>query len=194
MSGPKGESLAESQNEQRLSLLMRKVQEGDFDSYSALLLEVQVMVESYVKNSFYRFRNQVVDGHQQDLVQDILLALHTKRHTYDPSQYFLPWVYAISRYKVIDFLRTSKRRNAHVELDEEELVDHSALIENVPATIDTAAMLKTLPEKQRKILEMVKLEGLSIAEAAKRTGFSQSDIKITIHRAIKTLQSNLKRQ
>jgi len=145
----------------------------------------------YVENSFARF-GLAGSGGQEDVLQEILLAVHTKRHTYDPERFFLPWMYAMARYKVIDHLRKNKvSLRATISLDDELENIETLMVFESTADLDIEALCETLPEKQRNVLKLVKIEGLSVEEAAKRTGYSASDIKVTVHRAIKALQEKV---
>jgi RNA polymerase sigma-70 factor (ECF subfamily) len=181
-----------SQDEQELSAWMRLAQQGDAQAYSRLLARVNAMLVTFVRNTLQRRASWAAQS-ADDIVQEVLLGLHAKRHTYDPGQRFLPWFYAIARYKIIDALRAQSRRRADVELDEELVAGLGA--DDGPASlagVDARALIDGLPEKQREVLTLVKLEGLSVREAAARTGYSASDIKVTVHRAIKSLQKRLR--
>jgi RNA polymerase sigma-70 factor (ECF subfamily) len=134
---------------------------------------------------------------EEDVVQDVLLAIHGKRDTYDPSLFFLPWFYAIVRYKVIDFGR-SLRRSKSESFDETKMSPEDQLGEiefsrdRAGDQLDLNGELQKLPRKQREILTLAKLEGLSLEEISIQTGFSISDVKVNVHRAIKSLRKNLK--
>ena len=175
-----------------LSNLMRQAQGGDSESYKKLLFKVREILARYIRNSLARFRLSSTDS-AEDLIQEALIAIHQKRGTYDSQQPFLPWMYAIARYKVIDHLRKSKfEMNSVVSLDDElENVEAIAAFDEQPS-FEVDGWIEALPEKQKKVLLLVKVEGLSIGEAAAKTGFSVSDIKVTVHRAIKTLQEKAK--
>ncbi|MBX9747589.1 MAG: sigma-70 family RNA polymerase sigma factor [Hyphomonadaceae bacterium] len=119
-------------------------------------------------------------------MQETLVALHTRRDSYDPNYPLTAWMYAIARYRLIDFLRRAKHR-ATSPIDGLEIGDADPEIEASDARRDVAALLGRLPEKQRRAIQLVKLEEKSVREAAEETGFSESDIKISIHRGLKTL-------
>jgi RNA polymerase sigma-70 factor (ECF subfamily) len=110
---------------------------------------------------------------------------------FDPTQKLLGWVYAIARYRMIDRWRHTKRRGQELPIDDFEHVlqarDHLA---GDPVR-DVAKLLATLPDKQRLAIELVKLKDMSIAEAAVASGLSASDIKISIHRGLKTLMARV---
>lgn len=187
------DSLENSADEKRLSELMRKAQSGDSNSYRTLLLEIEKMISSFVKNSFFRLGLGGTDD-WKDVVQEILLSIHSKRATYDPDCCFLPWLYSIARYKVIDHTRAVRRASKFMdlELDMVELDVVHPVVEEPTTNHDLQTLFDNLPQKQREILELVKIQGLTIAEVAIRTGLSHSDIKVTVHRAIKVLRKRLK--
>ena len=183
-----------SNDERELSRLMKLSQAGDSESYKLLLTRLQTMLTKCVENSFYRFGMKSTGG-QEDVVQEIMIAIHTKRANYDPEQFFLPWMYAIARYKIIDFSRKNKvlfRRT--VSLDDELSNLEMIFSHDLGTSRDVEVLLKLLPEKQSDVLKLVKLEGLSIEEASQKTGYSPSDIKVTVHRALKTLQEKMEGQ
>jgi RNA polymerase sigma-70 factor, ECF subfamily len=125
----------------------------------------------------------------ENLVQEALIAVHTRRHTYDPTQLLTPWVYAIARYKLIDHLRQSQSTLTNVPIE-----DASEIIaaDGEPATesnLDLNKLLARLPDKVRLAIQYVKIEGLSVVEAAARCGISESAIKTNVHRGLKELST-----
>lgn len=184
--------LDRSQDEIELSSLMTKSQAGDSDSYKRLLIRINEMLGKYVQHSFLTLGLASTGGHE-DVVQEILLAIHAKRNSFDPDQYFLPWMYAISRYKIIDYLRKNgERLKSSVSIDD-ELENLEVVMSNeIGSRLDLVALCDSLPPKQKEVIRLVKIEGLSISETAARTGYSVSDIKISVHRALKTLKQQIK--
>ncbi len=172
-----------------LDALMRASQSGDARAHRALLQHLSVRLRSYFRS---RLRRCGAGPDQaEDLVQDTLLALHTRRHTYDGSAPVLAWTYGIARYKLADHLRLHARTMRNVHIDEvDDLAD-----EDRYAAADTSRelhrALATLPQKLRLPIEYVKIEGLSIAEAAARMGMSDAAVKIGIHRGMKKLAAVL---
>jgi RNA polymerase sigma-70 factor (ECF subfamily) len=115
------------------------------------------------------------------------MAVHTRRHTYDRRQPFTPWVFAIARNKYVDYLRRTK---ASMRIDPVEHVEEITAHEDhaaVESTIDLDTLLARLTPKARQAIQYVKLEGLSVKEAAARTGMSPSAIKVSVHRGLKAL-------
>lgn len=156
--------------------------DGDARAYHAFLHDLARFLRAYLRGRLVRLPDDV-----EDLVQETLLAVHNQRHTYDPSQPLTAWVHAIARYKMVDLLRRrSVREDLHEPLDE-EAVFAASTDEARDARRDLAALLDQLPDRYRLPIRLVKLEGLSVAEAAQRTGMSESAIKIGIHRGLKKL-------
>jgi RNA polymerase sigma-70 factor, ECF subfamily len=155
---------------------------GDSSAQSQLLHALAGRLRAY-------FRGRGLEmADAEDLVQETLIAIHTKRAMYDPGQPLLGWVYAIARYRLIDRYRREKRRGVQVPVEDWQ----DALAGDAPEagdpSRDVARLMASLPEKQRRSIELVKLQEKSVAEAATLTGWSQSDIKISIFRGMKLLQ------
>ena len=160
--------------------LMRLSQKGDRQAYTVLLTEAQRWLERYL-------RHRCPPTQLDDLVQEVLMALHRKRATYDPARPFLPWLAAIARYRWVDYLRKIYR-SAEDELGDHDVAQDSEE-EAVMARMSLERMFVHLPDKQSEVIELCKIEGLSIAEAAERTGQSESAVKVNIHRGLKKLSA-----
>lgn len=163
------------------SLLVRGLA-GDGASYHAFLKDLSGFLRAYLRGRLARIPDEV-----EDLVQETLLAVHNQRHTYDPGQPLTAWVHAIARYKMIDLLRRRAGREAlHEPLDDDALFaasDEGAR----EARRDLAVLLGQLPDRHRLPILRVKIEGMSVAEAARVTGMSESAVKVGIHRGLKAL-------
>jgi RNA polymerase sigma-70 factor (ECF subfamily) len=168
-------------DEAHLKALALRGMAGDAAAQRAFLTEAAALLRPYFRN---RLRGRAEDA--EDLVQETLVALHTRRDSYDPSYPLTAWLYAIARYRLIDFLRRAKLR-AHASLDGFDPGEADPEYEASDARRDVAALLERLPEKQRTAIRLVKLEEKSVREASNATGLSESDIKISIHRGLKTL-------
>ena len=172
-------------HEIELKALMLAGLDGNAASYRALLDRLSRRLRAYYKSKLARIERGAAEA--EDLVQEAILAIHLKRHTYDPVEPLTPWVHAIARYKLIDFLRRTRSSLADVPIDEADQV--MAHDDNVDAesTLDLKRLMQRLPEKMRCSIAAVKLEGQSIAEAADRCGISESGVKVNIHRGLKAL-------
>lgn len=175
-----GQMTTAPDTEARLKPLMLAALAGDKASYRALLGDLGVHLKRYFAR---RLANPAA---ADDLVQDTLLAIHTRRETYDPTQPFTAWVHAIARYKLIDYFRRSKLR-ATLPLEDDVAVFAADDAGSATDRRDVEAALSTIPGRPAELIRQVKLEGASIAEAAARTGMSESAVKVAIHRGLKAL-------
>lgn len=175
-----------SQNEHRLKALMLRALEGEAAAEAELLRALAGHLRAY-------FARQLGDAADvEDLVQESLIAVHLKRHTYDATRAFTPWAYAVARYKLIDhFRRSGARREVPLE-KAEALFEESDPIART-ARQELARLLGRLPARQQRVLEDVKLEGLSVEEASRRRGMSVSAVKVNIHRGVKAMARSINR-
>ena len=109
----------------------------------------------------------------EDLLQETLIALHTRRHTYDRSQLLTPWVYAIARYRLVDYLRRAKASAGDVPVEEAPELSAGDDASVVDSELDLQKLMSQLAPKTRRAIQMVKLDGLSVSEAAARSGMSE---------------------
>jgi RNA polymerase sigma-70 factor, ECF subfamily len=168
-------------DEAQLRALLLKGLAGDEAAHRAFLAEAAALLRGYFRN---RLRSSPEDA--EDLVQETLVALHTRRDSYDPAYPLTAWMYAIARYRLIDHLRRARHRN-HAPIDGLDIGGDDPEYAASDAKRDLNTLLDKLPDKQRTAIRLVKLEDKSVREAAALTGFSESDIKISIHRGLKTL-------
>lgn len=162
--------------------LMAAAQGGDASAYHRLLSEAASWLRRYYAR---RLPPAMID----DAIQETLIAVHEKRHTYDPSRPFVAWLAAIARYKWIDALRSLKARPTEVLDDDFPAPDHE---EAMTSAWSLERLLDTLKPAQSKVIRLVKLQGLSIEEASKATGQSTTLVKVNIHRGLKRLTSLLR--
>ncbi len=159
--------------------LMVAAQRGDATAYRRLLAALDAWLHRY-------FARRLPPATVDDAVQDTLLAIHEKRHTFDPGQAFEPWLAAIARYKWIDRLR-HMRRHPTEALDDAVAVDLEGGEDHGEAVTTAHALehlLATLKPAQADAIRLVKLEGYSIEEASVRTGQTASLVKVNIHRGL----------
>jgi RNA polymerase sigma-70 factor (ECF subfamily) len=164
-------------DEATLARLMVMSQQGDKQAYASLLEVCQRWLRGY-------YSRRIAPAQLDDLVQETLIALHTKRASWDSARPFLPWLAAIARYRWVDHLRRLYRA------DETALDTEVAGIDEEPAIaarITLERLFGTLPDAQARAIALVKIEGLSIAEASQATGQSESLVKVNIHRGLKKL-------
>ena len=174
-----------SSEEPELRALMLAGLGGDEASHKSLLKKLSTYLRAYFKGQLARISRSPLDA--EDLVQETLIALHTRRHTYDRSQPLTPWVYAIARYRLVDYLRRTKAAKMDVPVEEAEGVFAVDDVSAVDSGLDLTKLLAQLTPKMRQAIQFVKLDGLSVSEAAARSGMSQSAVKVSVHRGLRAL-------
>jgi len=175
-------------SEERLKGLFVRGLAGDAAAYHTFLQSLGSHLRAFLRKRLSRLPDEV-----EDLVQESLLAVHNQRHTFDPAQPLTPWVYALARYKLIDYLRRRERTDLlNDPLDEESELLGTSDAEAAEARRDVAKLLQGLPDRQRLPIQHVKIDGLSVAETARMTGMSESAVKIGIHRGLKVLAARIR--
>lgn len=165
-------------DEQTLSGLMRAAQDGDRRSYRVLLGETERWLRRY-------FVRRIPAEQMDDLVQEVLMSLHKKLASYDPARAFLPWLAAIARYRWVDHLRKVYRSN-ETGIEGHDLAQ-SPDQEVAAARISLDRLLALLPKGQARAIELVKIEGQSVKDAARLCGQSEPLVKVNVHRGLKKL-------
>ncbi|EIG62820.1 sigma-70 family RNA polymerase sigma factor [Bradyrhizobium sp. WSM1253] len=165
---------------------------GDAAAHRRLLDLLSGRLRAYYKTKLIGFGRSATAA--EDLVQEALLAIHMQRHTYNPAEPLTPWVHAIARYKLIDHLRATRASQVNVPIENAEEVmaqdDHVA----AESAYDLHNLLSRLPQKMRRAIECVKLDGLSVSEAADACDMSESAIKVNVHRGLRALAAAITRE
>ena len=175
--------------EAELRTLFLRGLDGEQAAYRAFLQKLSAHLRAFLRRRLFGWPDEV-----EDLVQECLLAMHNKRHTYQSDQPLTAWVHAIARYKLIDLLRSKSGREAlHAPLDDDLAVFAESSTDASDARRDLTGLLDTLPDRQRLPIEHVKLKGLSVREAAALLGMSESAVKVGIHRGLKALGKRVAR-
>jgi RNA polymerase sigma factor (sigma-70 family) len=159
------------------SALMAAAQDGHGGAYRRLLNEASEWLHRY-------FRRRLPPGDVDDAVQEALLAIHRRRHTFDAHHPFGPWMAAIAKRKWIDQLRTIARRPSEELSADLAVADHEAAVTSA-TTLES--LLVQLRPAQAQAIRMVKLQGYSVADACRETGLTASAVKMNIHRGLARL-------
>lgn len=170
---------------------MARAQNGDREAYRLLLADLLPYLRSLARRRFSSAAE--VD----DAVQDVLLSLHSIRHTYDPARPFLPWLLVIAQRRFVDRMRrygTSAGREVSLTEEHETIPAEPAnpLIEEWSGVALQAA-IEALPDGQRQAIQLLKLKEMSLKEASQVTGLSVAALKVASHRAIMRLRVLLQR-
>ncbi|WP_186270222.1 sigma-70 family RNA polymerase sigma factor [Burkholderia gladioli] len=182
------DSAARQRTEQELRQWLLLGLGGDEAAYRRFLNALSTHLRGFVRRRLVSRPSDV-----EDLVQEMLLAIHDKRHTYRAGEPLTAWVHAIARYKLVDYFRAWSRHEAlNDSFDDEAEWIAPPELESSEARRDLGQLLESLPDRQRLPIVHVKLEGLSVAETARMTGLSESAVKIGVHRGLKALAAKIR--
>jgi RNA polymerase sigma-70 factor (ECF subfamily) len=167
-------------DENELVRLLRAAIAGDERAYGEFLQRAAYLVRRFASRKIVRGG---IDP--EDVVQETLLAIHVKRHTWRDDMPVTPWLYAIARYKLIDAFR---RRGRRVEIERGEIVETFAAPEpEIISDREIARALETLAPGQRSVVAAVSVDGRSISETAKSLGMSETAVRVALHRGLMAL-------
>jgi RNA polymerase sigma-70 factor, ECF subfamily len=179
-------------HERELRALMTAGLDGDGGAYHQLLGRLTSHLRAYYRQRFARIGHGPTEA--EDLLQEALIAVHTHLHTYDRSQPFTPWIHAIARYKFLDYLRRTKLTFKDLPIEEVHELTYDTDTTAVDTGLDLQRLLSQISFKAREAIQYVKLDGLSVSEAAVRSGMSESAVKVAVHRGLKALAIRIRAQ
>ncbi|HEV8444102.1 MAG TPA: sigma-70 family RNA polymerase sigma factor [Steroidobacteraceae bacterium] len=167
--------------ESHWTMLMEQSLDGDCTAYHRLLS----LLTPALRRAF-RGRAESAGVDAEDVVQEVLIALHLKRNTWIRGTPVAPWVTAIARNKLVD---AHRRRGRRPEISIDSIVEtlRSEGEDNGERSLDVERALSGLSTRQRQVLQAVSLEGHSAREAASRLEMSEGAVRVTLHRGLKSL-------
>jgi RNA polymerase sigma factor (sigma-70 family) len=181
-----GYGVMRRESEEEWAVLMRAAVNGDAGAYRQLLASLVPVLRATARRHCARVG--LDSGEAEDVVQETLLAIHLKRHTWDLDRPIGPWIMTIARYKLIDRLR-HRGRWTELPIDDMDNIVAAEGTDNTPERLDVDRMLDKLDGRQRDLVRSVSIEGRSVEETAKRLNMSQGAVRVALHRAIKGLAS-----
>lgn len=163
--------------------LMRAARAGDAKAYRRFLAGLAPLLRAFARRSFARVA--IAEADAEDVVQETLLAIHLKRHTWNAAQPIGPWIWAIARHKLIDAMR---RRGRRMELPIEDWSELLPVEEGEPAlAFQIERQLKRLPTRQQEVLRAIAVEGASISDTAAKLTMTEGAVRVALHRALAAL-------
>jgi RNA polymerase sigma-70 factor, ECF subfamily len=163
---------------------MNAANAGDRAAYRQLLVELAPILRANARRALERARCGNAD--LEDIVQETLLAIHLKRHTWRESEPLGPWIAAISRNKLIDAMRRRSRKG-EVSLEDCTFVPTVAEAASRIEARDLERMLAGLRPAQREVVLAITIGGGSVKETASRLQASEGAVRVTLHRALRAL-------
>ena len=169
--------------------LMRAANAGDAAAYQRLLKGLVPALRAAARRGLARAR--VSDADSEDIVQETLLAIHLKRHTWDAGRPIGPWIRAIVRNKLVDNLR---RRGGRTDLPIEGFEEILSADEPKSAVevSDVEPYIGGLPHRQREVVQAILREEISIRETAERLKTTEGAVRVALHRGLAGLAKRFK--
>lgn len=167
---------------------MRAARRGDARGYEAFLQDLAIRLRRITRRHMLRLGLSAANI--EDVVQEILLAVHNKRHHWDEQRPLIPWLNAIARYKMIDAtrrMRRDARHRIHLADDEWEAIFAEQPLPEERRGREVERLLSSLPRGQQTVTRALGLEGQSPRDVARRLGMSESAVRVAFHRALKRL-------
>lgn len=163
---------------------------GDNGSYAEFLR----LFASYLQKSLSKkiFNTAEID----DVSQEILLSVHKARHTYDGNRPLKPWLISIITFRVNDYLRKFYRDKTYETFpidDNFDIEDENLVTESPIDNEEINRAISNLSQKQQEVIKLMYFKELSVKEVAVQLGYSESDVKVTAHRAYKILREKIKK-
>lgn len=159
--------------------------DGDSIAQAALLRALVPLLQS-----FYRRRLHGTEEDVQDLMQETLISVHTRRASYDRDRPFTAWLYAVARYRMIDYFRRQKLSIAIEDVG--DILIAEGFEEALTARLDVDSLLNTLSPKQARAIRDTRIYGKTVAEAADGAGIGESDVKVSVHRGLKAIANRIR--
>lgn len=162
---------------------MRQAQQGDNQAYETLLKEITPLIAGFIYNRIGK------KSDNDDILQEILIAIHRSSQTYNTQRSFKGWMFAIADHKLKDYFRSYYRKRILTQVDFEDVKDFITddVTNDNPLGESLIDLVDELPEKQKKIIYMMKVEGYTAKEVALAMKMSVSAVKVAAHRAYKII-------
>jgi RNA polymerase sigma-70 factor (ECF subfamily) len=161
---------------------MRAGLAGDSAAYRGLLEAITPHLRAIVRRGLASTGN----ADAEDVVQEVLLAIHLKRQTWMTDQPLTPWLNAIARHKAIDLLRKRGRRG-EFPIDGLEEVLPAPMEEEGTSHKELERLVGRLDGRSHDIVSAISLEGKSIGDVAKAQSMSEGAVRVALHRGLKKL-------
>lgn len=167
---------------------MRAANRGDAVAYHRVLTAITPILRKVVRARGSGLGNEGCE----DVLQDVLLAIHRKRHTWREDQPLRPWLYAIARHKVVDAFRA---RGSRVEMSIDDFAEGLPAVDGPDPTKgrDMEKVLSALEPREADLVRAFGLRGETTAETAARLKMSEGAVRVALHRALKSVARLRKR-
>lgn len=162
--------------------LLRAGNSGDRASYARFLSEISPVLRRMISA-------KVPQADAEDVLQEVLISVHKARHTYDGERPIMPWLAAITHFRMTDYLRKHYASMKHQTTDIAEMEEFLAdVTQSDDSNENIDELLKDVPEKQKRILTMMHVEGFTARQVGEKLNMNESAVKVAAHRALKKIR------
>ena len=168
-----------------LEILLESANRGDKIAYSKFLNLLSPLLMRFISKKI----NAADEA--EDVLQEILISIHKARHTYDGNRPLLPWVFAIAKFRLSDHLRKIYSQGIRINIEDIPEIPDLDVTNSLSFYESIRQEVQNLSGKQPKILELMHIDGCTAKEVGARLGMKESAVKVSAHRAYKTLRKNL---
>lgn len=162
--------------------LLRAANHGDSGAYAKFLTGITPLLRRMIAQ-------RIPTADVEDVVQEVLISVHKARHTYDGTRPIMPWLASITHFRMTDYLRKHYATMRHQMTDIAEVQDILAdVTEGASASESIEELLKDVPEKQKRILTMMHVEGFTARQVGQKLNMNESAVKVAAHRAMKKIR------
>jgi RNA polymerase sigma-70 factor (ECF subfamily) len=168
---------------------------GDAVAYEAFLREFATSMRRIITTHLRRLGFGTDEA--EDVVQEVLIAVHSRRSQWDAARPLIPWLNAIARYKTIDAMRRLRRQvRGRVDLTEKEwsTMFVSGETRHDQEAMDVEKLVSELPAGQQAAVRAIAIEGVSHREAANRLGATEGAVRVAFHRSLKRLMAVVRQE
>lgn len=170
-----------------LAELLRKANGGDSASYARFMNDLTPLLRRQIGG-------KIPSADVEDVVQEVLISVHKARHTYDGQRPIMPWLSSITHFRVTDYLRKHYASMRHQTTDIAEMEEFLAdVTQNNHSAESIEELLKDVPEKQRRILTLMHVEGFTARQVGEKLKMNESAVKVAAHRAMKKIREEKER-
>lgn len=169
----------------KIKILLIESQAGDQNSYRELLSELFPWIQQKVRSKVFK------SDDYEDIVQDTLISIHKALHTYDSSYEPAPWVFAITKRRIIDYIRKTGRKNDLFTENNQQAVTNHIGKANIESVREEFELLEDLPENLLRPILLTKIIGHSTSEAAQILNIKENALRTRISRGFRLIEKKL---
>lgn len=163
--------------------LLRRANGGDKASYAQFLERIAPLLRRQIAA-------RIPASDVEDVLQEVLISVHKARHTYDGERPIMPWLSSIAQFRITDYLRKHYAAMRHQTTDIAEIEDILAdVTQTAPSSESIDDLLQNVPEKQKRILTLMHVEGFTARQVGQQLNMNESAVKVAAHRAMKKIRN-----